>query len=89
MIEKCLGCANAEQVTEIVVELFNAPNFFSLLVDRFSNFVIQKALEVTDLRTRAALIGKILEHQAALKTYPHGRHVLSCINKLKVPVNSK
>ncbi|KAE9457222.1 hypothetical protein C3L33_10875, partial [Rhododendron williamsianum] len=49
VVERCLRKAGEEQASWIILELLTSPNVCELLVDPFGNFVIQTALEVSQL----------------------------------------
>lgn len=51
--------------------------------DRFSNFVVQRALEMTKGQKQAGLIQKVLDVSAQLKNYKFGKFVLNCVEKIK------
>lgn len=46
VVEKCLRCLEGSQPI-IIKELLSVPHFDQLLQDRFANYVLQSALEVT------------------------------------------
>ncbi|KAE9457220.1 hypothetical protein C3L33_10876, partial [Rhododendron williamsianum] len=49
VVERCLRKAGEEQASWIILELLTSPNICALLVDPFGNFVIQTALEVSQV----------------------------------------
>ncbi|CAG9321760.1 unnamed protein product [Blepharisma stoltei] len=83
VIEKCLSAGNPEHIRAFSKELFAPEHVFELMTDKFANFVIQKTLEMARGELQAQLILKVTEHSAALKTFPYGRHVLTCLEKVK------
>mmetsp|Transcript_8731 Transcript_8731/g.12984 ORF Transcript_8731/g.12984 Transcript_8731/m.12984 type:complete len:434 (+) Transcript_8731:31-1332(+) len=83
VIEKCLQIANQEEVRIYTTELFTSEAAFELMTDRFANFVMQKGLEVARGELQKFLISKVNEFSASLRTFPYGRHVLNCLEKIK------
>ena len=53
------------------------------MTDKYANFVMQKALEVTKGELQGRLMGKVAEMSASLRTYAYGRHVLNAVEKIK------
>lgn len=53
VVECCLLTTRKEQSTQIIMELLRNPHSSMLLVDPFGNFVIQKALSVSQVRSFA------------------------------------
>lgn len=53
VVERCLRKAGEEQASWIILELLTSPNVCALLVDPFGNFVIQTALEVSQVCSTA------------------------------------
>ncbi|KAF9668508.1 hypothetical protein SADUNF_Sadunf14G0010900 [Salix dunnii] len=53
VVESCLLTSRKEQSTQIIMELLRNPHSSMLLVDPFGNFVIQKALSVSQVRSFA------------------------------------
>jgi hypothetical protein len=51
VVEKCLLTTSEDQSTQIILELLSNPGASMLLVDPFGNFVIQKALSVSQVRS--------------------------------------
>ncbi|CAG9317428.1 unnamed protein product [Blepharisma stoltei] len=89
VIEKCLIVGNPEHIRAFAKELFAPEHVFELMTDKFANFVIQKALEVSRGEVQNQLILKVTEHSAALKTFPYGRHVLTCLEKVKKGISNQ
>lgn len=82
VVEKCLQCAPSSELEQFAERLFSA-SAFELMTDKFANFVMQKALEVTrgDLQNR--LLCKVAELSASLRMYAYGRHVLNAVERLR------
>lgn len=51
VVEKCLVACNNEVKSKIIHELLSTPYFDQLLQDPHANYVIQKALQVSEVRT--------------------------------------
>jgi len=83
VIEKCLIIGQPEHIRTYAKELFAPEHIFELMTDKFANFVIQKSLEVSRGELQHQLIMKVTEHTISLKTFPYGRHVLNCVEKVK------
>lgn len=83
VIEKCLIVGSSDQIKVFSKEIFASEHIFELMTDKFANFVIQKALEVSKGELQHLLTVKVNEHAAALRTYPYGRHILNCLEKIK------
>jgi len=82
-----LTIGNPDQIRVFAKELFASEQIFELMTDKFANFVIQKALEVSRGELQQVMVVKVTEHAQALKTYPYGRHILTCVEKIKKRVN--
>jgi len=82
VVEKCLLCAPPAILGLLVGELYG-PAAFELMTDKYANFVMQKAIEVSrgDLQTQA--LAKVAELSASLRTYTYGRHVLNAAEKVR------
>ncbi|KAF9687516.1 hypothetical protein SADUNF_Sadunf02G0101700 [Salix dunnii] len=68
VVEKCLLTTSEDQSTQIILELLSNPGASMLLVDPFGNFVIQKALSVSQVRSFA--IQDISDLLALIICYP-------------------
>lgn len=51
VVERCLIESGEQQSMRIIMELLGSPNVSMLLTDPFGNFVIQKALSVSKVRS--------------------------------------
>ncbi|KAL6957587.1 hypothetical protein U1Q18_041889 [Sarracenia purpurea var. burkii] len=47
VVEKCLKTASRDQLTKIITEIINSPNFLTFLQDPYGNYVAQCALDTT------------------------------------------
>lgn len=83
MIEKCIQCTDQKQLAKVCNELFSPSSLFELMTDKYANFVIQKTLEVAEGDLQSQLVTKVNEQSASIRTFPYGRHVLNCLEKLK------
>jgi pumilio RNA-binding family len=83
VIEKCIRKGTQGQIDSICDELFANKNLLEAANDRFSNFVVQRALEVNKGPKQAALMQKVADHANQLKNFKYGRFVLNCVEKLK------
>lgn len=57
------------------------------MTDKFANFVIQKALEMSTGKLQAELILKVNEKASVIRGYPYGKHVLNCLEKVRKTKN--
>ena len=83
MIEKCFIVGSQEQVHNFAAEIFGSPKVVELMTDKFANFVIQKALEMSSGKLQSELIAKVNEKAPIIRGYPYGKHVLNCLDKIK------
>ena len=72
-----------DQINKFATEIFDSNKVAELMTDKFANFVVQKALEVTDGKLHAYLIAKVNEKAPMIRSYQYGRHVLNCLEKIK------
>ena len=82
-MEKCIRRGNNAQVDAICAELFATKTLQDMATDRFSNFVVQRTLELTKGQKQASLIQKVLDISHQLKNYKFGKFVLNCVEKVK------
>ena len=54
-----------------------------MATDRFSNFVVQKALEVSTGQAQEILFQKVNEMSQVLRGFKYGKYVLNSIEKIK------
>jgi hypothetical protein len=74
---------NPSQVEAICSELFNPKHLKEIATDKFSNFVVQRGLEVSKGQNQAIYINRIQEISQDLKTFKYGRYVLNCLEKIQ------
>ena len=72
-----------QQVHEFSMEIFDSSKVSELMTDKFANFVIQKALEVSNGQLQTFLISKVNEKASSIRGYQYGKHVLNCLEKIK------
>ena len=56
VVEKCLKECNEQQADNIITELLESPWVSSLFVDPYGNYVVQSALEVSQVRNSGQLL---------------------------------
>lgn len=83
VIEKCFVVGTYEQVNAFAIEIFDSPRVSELMTDKFANFVIQKALEVSDGKLQGFLMSKVYEKVPSIRGYQYGKHVINCLEKIK------
>ncbi|KAL3514124.1 hypothetical protein ACH5RR_026841 [Cinchona calisaya] len=75
VVEKCLRCLE-DSLPIIIKELLSVPQFDQLLQDRFANYVIQSALEVTKGPLHALLVEAVRPYEI-LRTSPYCKKIFS------------
>ncbi|CAI9116316.1 OLC1v1017428C1 [Oldenlandia corymbosa var. corymbosa] len=75
VVEKCLRFIE-DSHPKIIQDLISVPQFDQLLQDRFANYVIQSALEITKGSLRALLVEAIRPHEG-LRTSPYCKKIFS------------
>ena len=53
-----------------------------VMTDKYGNYVIQKAIESARGELRQELVLKIRVHEARLKEFVCGKHILTCVEKV-------
>ncbi|KAG5251214.1 pumilio [Salix suchowensis] len=81
VVEKCLLTTSEDQSTQIILELLSNPGASMLLVDPFGNFVIQKALLVSQGDVRRCLIALIERNDKMMVSNIYGQKVLVWLTK--------
>ena len=87
VIEKCLALGKKDQIGQIVTEIIEQDNknndvLLSLVRDKFGNYVVQKMIEVGDMKSKEILVKKIVSSQVLKKRDGFSKHVISMIEKL-------
>lgn len=81
VVEKCLLTTSEDQSTQIILELLSNPGASMLLVDPFGNFVIQKALSVSQGEVQRGLIALIERNSQMMISNIYGQKVLVWLTK--------
>ena len=87
VIETCLALGTKDQIALIVTEIIEQDNknsdvLLSLVRDKFGNYVVQKMIEVGDMKSKEILVKKIVSSQVLKKRDGFSKHVISMIEKL-------
>ena len=87
VIESCLSLGNKKQVEKIVKEIIeqddhNSDVLISLVRDKFGNYVVQKMIEVSEMKSKEILVKKIVSSQVLNKRDGFSKHVIMMIEKL-------
>ena len=82
VVEKCLICASPSLLSQLVGELYGSAAF-ELMTDKYANFVMQKAIEVSRGDLQVKVLAKVNELSVSLRTYTYGRHVLNAAEKVR------
>ena len=69
VVEKCLECGTDKICDKIIKALLAAGCIVSLLLDKFGNYVVQKALQRADQETQQNILNLIAPHLQKLKNY--------------------
>ena len=77
VVEKCLECGTDQICDKIIKALLAAGCIVSLLLDKFGNYVVQKALQRADQETQQNILNLIAPHLQKLKNYPFGMKLYS------------
>ncbi|XP_034898126.1 pumilio homolog 12 [Populus alba] len=86
VVESCLLTTREEQSTQIILELLGNPLASILLVDPFGNFVIQKALSVSQGQVQRYLVALIQMNAQKMRSNIYGQKVLVWLNKNMRPL---
>ncbi|EXB55300.1 Putative pumilio-7-like protein [Morus notabilis] len=77
VVEKCLETFDDENRSTIIHELLSARPFEDLLQDPHANYVIQKALKVSQGHLRNSLVEAIEPHKAVSRNSPYSKRIFS------------
>ena len=83
VIEKCLRIGNPSEVEDLCSEVFNQRYLKDMATDKFSNFVVQRALEVTKGPNQEIYLQRVQDIALEIKTFQFGRYVLKTSEKIK------
>ena len=86
VIEKALTFGTEEQRQNIIQEILKQDDemkecLLSLVKDKFGNYVVQKIIEYSDLKTRENIINRIISSQSLKKRDGFSKHVIYFIEK--------
>jgi pumilio RNA-binding family len=87
VVEKCLALGTKIQNEKIVNEIIEQDNknnniIYNLVKDKFGNYVIQKMIEVAELKSKEILVKKIISSNVLKKRDGFSKHVMGMIEKL-------
>lgn len=91
VIEKCVIHGSKEDRKMIVEEILTTENNKKLgkasplermMKDQYANYVIQRILDICDTKEKEMLISKIKPYIQSLKRFPHGKHIISRLEKI-------
>ncbi|XP_073048723.1 uncharacterized protein [Primulina eburnea] len=77
VVEKCLDLCNVETQSKIIHELLSADYFEQLLQDPHANYVVQKALHVSEGPLHNLLVDAIESHKAISRNSPYSKRIFS------------
>ncbi|XP_073048794.1 uncharacterized protein [Primulina eburnea] len=77
VVEKCLDLCNVETRSKIIHELLSADDFEQLLQDPHANYVVQKALHVSEGPLHNLLVDAIESHKAISRNSPYSKRIFS------------
>ena len=77
VVEKCLELSNDNSCEKIINSLKNENIIINILFNKFGNYVLQKALQRSDLNTQQYFLSIIAPHLYKLKNYSFGLKLYS------------
>ncbi|XP_042012641.1 pumilio homolog 5-like isoform X1 [Salvia splendens] len=77
VVEKCLLVCNEETRTNIIHELLSAPYFDQLLQDPHANYVVQRALRVSEGHLHNSLVDAIESYKTVSRNSPYSKRIFS------------
>jgi len=89
VVEKCFAhCSRADRDT-LIEEVIGKENDTSansplvqMVKDQYANYVIQKMVDVVDMKQRDKVVARIKKHVPNLRKIPYGKHIIARIEKL-------
>jgi len=86
VVEKCLSLGTKEQTSNIVNEIIEQDNknnniIINMVKDKYANYVIQKLIEVADLKNKEIIVKKIISSNVLKKRDGFSKHVMGMIEK--------
>jgi hypothetical protein len=83
VIEKCIQYGTPEQRQIIIDEICKNSNALEqMMKDQYANYVVQKILDVCDIRQSQYLITQIQPHLASLRKFTYGKHIIARMEKI-------
>ena len=87
VIEKCLALGKKGQIDAMVKEIIDLDDknnevLTTLVKDKYGNYVVQKMIEMGDIKLKEILIRKISKTQALKRKDGFAKHVIGLIEKM-------
>ncbi|XP_065062848.1 pumilio homolog 1-like isoform X1 [Rhopilema esculentum] len=85
VVEKCVSHASRADRAALIDEVCNDANpgaLYAMMKDQFANYVVQKMIDVAEPLQKKMLILKIRPHEATLRKFTYGKHILAKLEKL-------
>jgi hypothetical protein len=96
VVEKCLQYANRKDRDEMIWTIINVTFDLnspvdantgqcvleSMVRDPYANYVVQKVIDVSDERQRAAIVRYVKENIVQLRRYTYGKHIIVRLEKV-------
>eukprot|EP00743_Colponemidia_sp_Colp-15_P003429 GILK01003703.1.p1 GENE.GILK01003703.1~~GILK01003703.1.p1 ORF type:complete len:886 (-),score=146.11 GILK01003703.1:435-3092(-) len=87
VVEKVLSHANPDEQQDMLKEIIGnreepIPPLLTMMRDRYANYVVQKALEVSQGEQREYMLSIIKDQIPHLKKFTYGRHIVACVEKV-------
>lgn len=95
VVEKCLQYANKKDRDEMIWTIINVTFDLkspvdakghcvleSMVRDPYANYVVQKVIDVSDDRQRAAIMRYVKENITQLRRYTYGKHIIVRLEKI-------
>lgn len=95
VVEKALSSSNQEERAALVMSMIGNsreanPPLLTLSRDRFGNYAVQRALELSDGQAKEALMQRLSELKPVLrKSNTYGKHILSALDRAMQSSKSK
>lgn len=83
VVEKAVMFGSRQQRALLIDEVCELSDsaLLSVMKDQFGNYVIQKMIEVAESTHKQLLVQKLKSHEADLKCYTFGKHILAKLEK--------
>jgi hypothetical protein len=86
VVEKCLCLGKKEQTEKIINEIVELDNkngdiLYTLVNDKYGNYVVQKMIDVANVKAKDILVKKIVNGHSIKKRDGYSKHVLNMIEK--------